>query len=113
VPIFVDRTVSPSYTPDVAAATRKLILSGAPWGTYHCVNAGTGTWRDIAEEAARILGVDLRIREVTLASIDAPAKRPRYSAMSPARLASLGIGMPSWQEALRRFLENDLSSDPS
>jgi dTDP-4-dehydrorhamnose reductase len=108
VPVFVDRTVSPSYTPDVATATRALIHSGAPWGTYHCVNAGTGTWRDVADAAARMLGVDLRVRELTLASINAPARRPRYCAMSPARLASVGIVMPSWQDALRRFLENDL-----
>src|SRR6185437_13161197 len=37
VPVFVDRTVSPSYAPDVAAATRALLDRGAPCGTYHCV----------------------------------------------------------------------------
>lgn len=104
VPVFVDRTVSPSYTPDVAAATRVLIASGAPWGTYHCVNAGSATWKEVADEAARLLGVTLRIEELTLGKLAAPARRPRYCAMSPARLASLGIAMPSWQDALRRFL---------
>ena len=107
VPVFVDRTVSPSYTPDVAAATRALIASGAPWGTYHCVNSGTASWREVAQEAARRLGVALAIRELTLASVAAPARRPRFCAMSPARLASLGIVMPSWQDALRRYLENE------
>lgn len=108
VPVFVDRTVSPSYTPDVARATRALIATGAPWGTYHCVNAGHASWRAIAEEAARRLGADLRIRELTLDSIKAPARRPRFSAMSSGRLASLGIVMPAWQDALQRFLDNDL-----
>jgi dTDP-4-dehydrorhamnose reductase len=109
VPVFVDRTVSPSFTPDVAAATRALIHSGAPWGLYHCVNSGLGSWRDVAEEAARRLGVDLngRIRELTLESVAAPAPRPRFCAMSPARMASLGIGMPTWQDALKRYLEED------
>jgi dTDP-4-dehydrorhamnose reductase len=109
VPVFVDRTVSPSFTPDVAAATRALIHSGAPWGLYHCVNSGLGSWRDVAEEAARRLGVDLngRIRELTLESVAAPAPRPRFCAMSPARMASLGIVMPTWQDALKRYLEED------
>jgi dTDP-4-dehydrorhamnose reductase len=107
VPVFVDRTVSPSYTPDVAAATRALIASGAPWGTYHCVNSGNASWREVAQEAARRLGVALTIRELTLASVAAPARRPRFCAMSPARLASLGIVMPSWQDALRRYLEDE------
>ena len=110
VPVFVDRTVSPSYTPDVAAATRALIAGGAPWGTYHCVNSGAASWREVAEEAARRLGVELSIRELTLASVAAPARRPRYCAMSPARLASLGIVMPPWQNALQRFLTNDLQA---
>jgi dTDP-4-dehydrorhamnose reductase len=107
VPVFVDRTVSPSFTPDVAAATRALIHSGAPWGLYHCVNSGLGSWREVAEEAARRLGVDLRgrIRELTLASIAAHAPRPRFCAMSPARLAALGIVMPPWRDALKRYLE--------
>jgi dTDP-4-dehydrorhamnose reductase len=110
VPVFVDRTVSPSYTPDVAAATRALIVSGAPWGTYHCVNAGLGTWKDVAEEAARLLDVPLTIEELTLARLAAPARRPRFCAMSPARLAALGIVMPPWQDALRRFIETGLAS---
>jgi dTDP-4-dehydrorhamnose reductase len=38
VPVFVDRTVSPSYTVDVARATRALIDTGARAGLYHCVN---------------------------------------------------------------------------
>ncbi|HET7697834.1 MAG TPA: dTDP-4-dehydrorhamnose reductase [Vicinamibacterales bacterium] len=107
-PVFVDRTVSPSYTPDVAAATRMLVARGAPWGTYHCVNAGAASWREIAEEAARRLGLELTVRELTLASMSSPARRPRYCALSPARLTSLGIVMPSWQDALQRFLDNDL-----
>ena len=110
VPVFVDRTVSPSYTPDVAVATRALIESRAPWGTYHCVNSGSATWREVAEEAARRLGVPLTVKELTLASIAAPARRPRFCAMSPARLASLGIVMPPWQDALQRFLANDLQT---
>ena len=108
VPVFVDRTVSPSYTSDVAAATRALIQRAAPSGTYHCVNAGSATWRDVAAHAARRLSVDLRIRELTLESMASPAKRPRFCAMSPARLAALGIVMPRWEDALDRYLANDL-----
>ncbi len=41
--VFVDRTVSPSYVVDVAAATRALVERGEP-GLYHCVGTGYGTW---------------------------------------------------------------------
>src|SRR3954469_8961762 len=48
VPVFVDRTVSPSFTPDVAKATRRLIAADLPAGLYHCVNDGAATWLDVA-----------------------------------------------------------------
>ncbi|HTM25668.1 MAG TPA: NAD(P)-dependent oxidoreductase [Vicinamibacterales bacterium] len=103
-PVFVDRTVSPSFTIDVAAATRRLIASDAPAGLYHCVNDGAATWREVAEEAARLLGAELRIRPLTLGTASLKAARPRYCALSPARLASVGIVMPAWEDALARYL---------
>ena len=105
VPVFVDRTVSPAFTIDVASATRRLVESSAPFGTYHCVNDGAATWREVAEEAARLLGVEPRIRALTLETAALRAARPRYCALSPARLASLGIVMPPWQDAVARFLK--------
>ena len=104
VPVFVDRTVSPSFTADVAAATRQVLISSPPAGTYHCVNAGAASWKEVAEEAARLLGQPLRLHPLTLATASLKAARPRYCALSPARLASLGIVMPPWQDALARFL---------
>jgi len=107
--------VSPSYTRDVAAATRAILERRLPAGTYHCVNAGSGTWLEVARYAAEILDTPLRTRELTLQTVAAKAARPRFCAMSPARLAELGVVMPSWQDAVRRFLRDDLhglSSSP-
>lgn len=104
VPVFMDRTVSPSYTPDIAVATRRLIDDGAPSGTYHCVNSGAGTWAEVAEEAARLLGRELRMKPLTLETVTLRAARPRFCALSNARLASIGIAMPSWQDGLRRYI---------
>lgn len=104
VPLFVDRTVSPSYTADVAAATRQLIAAQAPPGLYHCVNSGAVSWADVAAEAARLLARPLRVKPITLATVNLRAARPRYSALSPAKLASIGIVMPGWEDALRRYV---------
>ena len=104
-PVFVDRTVSPGYTTDVAAATRALIVAGAPYGIYHCVNTGPTTWGAIADEAARLLGIPVRTSPITLAGLALPAKRPVYSALSNAKLAAAAFPMPSWQDALARHIE--------
>ena len=105
VPVFIDRTVSPSFTPDVAAATRRLVASAAGPGLYHCVNDGAASWKAIAEEAARLMGKSLDLQPLTLDTVTLKAARPRYCALSPARLASLGIVMPSWQDALARHVQ--------
>lgn len=104
VPLFVDRTVSPSFTADVASATRKLIAAHAAPGLYHCVNSGASNWVDIAAEAARLLGRPLRVKPITLATAGLRAARPRYSALSPAKLGSIGIVMPDWKDALGRYV---------
>jgi dTDP-4-dehydrorhamnose reductase len=104
VPVFVDRTVSPSYTFDVARATRAAIDRGLAPGLYHCVNDGFATWAEIAGEAARLLGVSWKMKPLTLETAALPARRPRFCAMSTARLADAGIRMPRWEDALDRYL---------
>ncbi|MCA1561226.1 MAG: sugar nucleotide-binding protein, partial [Acidobacteria bacterium] len=71
---------------------------------YHCVNSGQVTWYDFACEVARLLGVAPRLRRLTTEEAGLKVSRPRYCALSNARLANVGIAMPSWQEALRRHL---------
>lgn len=107
VPVFVDRTVSPAFTTDVARATLQLVALGAKPGVYHCVNSGAATWRDVAAEAARLLGAELNAKPLTLESANLKAARPRYCALSPARLADLGIVMPPWTDALARYLRGE------
>ena len=103
-PVFIDRTVSPSYIVDVARATRTLLERSAPHGLYHCVNSGCCTWHELALEAARLLRVKPRLRPVAVASLKLRAERPQYCALSNRKLASAGFEMPSWQDALARYL---------
>jgi dTDP-4-dehydrorhamnose reductase len=104
VPVFSDRTVSPSYVHDIAAATRALLETHAAAGVYHCVNTGACSWVDVAREAGRLLGVEPRLRPITLKAAALPAPRPTFCALDNSRLARLGIVMPSWQDALARHI---------
>ena len=104
VRVFTDRVVSPSYVPDIAAATRHLVLTAAPRGLYHCVNAGQATWYDVARAAAELLRVTPKLIPVSVRDVQMKARRPQFCALSPARLAAAGFSMPSWQDGLRRWL---------
>jgi dTDP-4-dehydrorhamnose reductase len=107
VTAFADRTVSPSYVPDVARATRMLVEQQAPGGTYHCVNSDMATWLDVALCVRELAGLpDAEVRGVPSASVNLRAKRPQFAAMSNAKLTSMGIRMPTWQDAVRRHLSS-------
>ncbi len=104
VPVFIDRVVSPTWTPEVARAARVLVEREAPPGLYHCVNSGHATWAEIAERAAQLLALPLRKRELTLETAGLRARRPRYCALSNAKLAAAGVTMRPWEDALVEFL---------
>ena len=104
VPVFTDRVVSPSYAPDVAAATRHLIDASAAPGLYHCVNTGHAAWAEIAQECVRLLRLPARLEPITLRSHPLPASRPRFCALSNAKLAATGFVMPTWEHALQRWM---------
>jgi dTDP-4-dehydrorhamnose reductase len=104
VPVLTDRVVSPSYSPDVAAATRHLIEHDGPWGVYHCVNAGHATWEIVALEIARQLGVEPRLKRLTSDQLTLRASRPRYCALATSKLMAQGFVMPAWRDALTRWL---------
>ena len=102
--VFADRTVTPSYVLDVAGATWTLLNTDARPGLYHCVNTGVTTWFELAQEVGRILGVEPDLVAVKVADVPLKARRPQYAALSNAKLAAAGIAMPTWQDALRRYL---------
>lgn len=104
VRVFADRVVSPSYSPDIARAVKHLVDTHAPPGVYHCVNSGHATWCEVAEEAARVLGVRSQLQPITLDQVAFKATRPRFCALANAKLAATGFMMPTWKDALRRWL---------
>jgi dTDP-4-dehydrorhamnose reductase len=113
---FEDRTVTPTYVLDAARATRALLERGVEPGLYHCVNSGQCTWLEFVEELARQLGLEPRIQAVRVDDVKLRAARPRFCALSNAKLASAGIVMPTWQDAVDRYLKaaaSDLTPTPS
>ena len=104
--VFVDRTISPTYVIDAARATRRLVESNAAPGLYHCVNGGSCTWLELAEEIAGQLGVDPGFDAVRMADVPFRARRPLYSVLAIDKLTAAGIEMPAWRDALRRYVES-------
>jgi dTDP-4-dehydrorhamnose reductase len=98
-----DQRGSPTYAEDLARAIIQLCRKDAT-GIVHATNAGDCTWFEFAEEIVKSSGLPTTVRPVSSQQMARPAPRPAYSVLSPARLRALGIEMPSWRDALRRYL---------
>jgi len=103
-PVFVDRITTPSYVRDVAAATWRLLETEAAPGVYHCVNGGATSWFALAQEVGRLLGVEPSVVPTKVADMPMRARRPQYAALANDKLARAGIPMPTWQDALQRYV---------
>jgi dTDP-4-dehydrorhamnose reductase len=99
-----DQRGCPTYAADLAAAIVELCRKNAS-GIVHLTNAGDCTWFEFAEETIRSAGATTTVRPVSSQQMARPAPRPAYSVLSPIGLHALGIEMPSWRDALRRYLE--------
>jgi dTDP-4-dehydrorhamnose reductase len=92
---------------DVADATVALVDHGEP-GLYHCVGTGHASWHEVGLEIARVLGQEreAKLIPVSVTDVTLRAPRPRFAALSNEKLSRV-LPLPSWQDALRRYLKSD------
>jgi len=103
-----DQRGCPTYAVDLARAIIELGRKNAE-GIVHVTNTGDCTWFEFAEEIVRSAGFNTAVRPVSSAVMARPAPRPAYSVLSPASLQEFGHTMPSWRDALRRYLDERLN----
>jgi dTDP-4-dehydrorhamnose reductase len=99
-----DQRGCPTHVIDLARAIIQLCHKDAR-GIVHSTNAGDCTWFEFAQEIVRSAGLAAEVRPVSSAQMARPAPRPSYSVLSAASLRRLGIEMPTWQDALRCYME--------
>lgn len=91
-----------TYTPDLAAATKRLWEIEAPFGIYHLVNEGACTWFEGAEFLFHLKKTTLDLRPIRSENLLRAARRPKFSVLKNQKIKKLR----NWQEALREYLNN-------
>ncbi len=104
IEVVNDQRGCPTYTPDLADTIIQLSRLNAK-GIVHVTNAGACSWFEFAEEIVRSAGLETRVLPISSDKIARPARRPANSVLAPGSLHGLGLRMPAWQDALRRYLE--------
>lgn len=101
IKVVNDQFGNPTYAPDLAKATRQLLIDKKPFGVYHQTNANSCTWSDFALKIKEIKGFEATITPVSSVEFPRPAKRPQCSILINTKLSALR----SWQEALVDYLK--------
>jgi dTDP-4-dehydrorhamnose reductase len=99
-----DQRGSPTYSVDLARAIIDL-CRGQARGIVHVTNSGDCSWFEFAREIVKVAGLTTEVRSVSSQQMARPAPRPAYSVMSSKSLQHYGITMPTWQDALQRYLQ--------
>lgn len=103
-----DQRGNPTYTRDLAQATKSLIEKKLPSGIYHFTNKTTKkgiSWYDFAREIFKIKKLKVSVKPVTTkefykGNANYLAKRPKYSMLINTKLPEAR----DWKEALREYL---------
>ena len=108
VRVVEDQRGSPTYAPHLVTAILELASiasrdnADGPWGVYHAANAGTATWRELAEESfaqSRLLGgPSADVEPISSADYPTPAQRPANAQLDCSKLSqNFGLRLPTWQ----------------
>lgn len=98
-----DQRGGPTYAVDLARAIILLCRNRAH-GIVHTTNSGDCSWFEFAREIMKGAGLGTEVRPVSSQQMARPAPRPAYSVLSTKSLQQCGIVMPTWQDALERYL---------
>ena len=112
--VVADQHGSPTYAEDLAEIIKQAIEKKIPYGVYHTTNEGFTTWYDFTKAIFEKANISCKVNPVTTEEYIkmmnvVQAKRPENSQLSKAKLNSVGIEIPTWENALDRYLKIELS----
>ena len=103
---IVDDQISvPTYSKDLAYFSWKLIET-KKYGLYHMSNSGICSKYDQAKYVLDNIGWTGKLGTSKTEDFNLPAKRSKFSKLDSTKLENIvGEKIPSWQDAIDRFLE--------
>lgn len=110
--VVCDQHGSPTYAEDLAQIIKEAIEKKIPYGVYHTTNEGFTTWYEFTKKIFELTNTKCKVNPVTtdeyikLMNV-VQAKRPENSQLSKAKLNSVGITIPTWEDALVRYLKKE------
>lgn len=105
VKVVNDQHGSPTYAVDLASIIHQAMEKQIPFGVYNSTNMGYTTWYDFTKMIYDLEGINCKVTPVTSKEFKSAAKRPKNSQMSKSKLLKYGIKIPTYEDALKRYLK--------
>ena len=103
--VVEDHFASPTYAPLLAARTADLVDKGLA-GVFHVGGGRAISWFEWARLIFHAAGLSPELRPTNEREYRTEARRPRFSALSNAKMESVGLApMPPLEEAVRDYFE--------
>ena len=103
--IVNDQFATPTFGPALAARSIQILERQVPFGLYHLSGGESISWFDFARKIGLAAGCPIEVLPISSDAYRARARRPRYAALSNARIEAAGIPrMPGIDSALRQYL---------
>ncbi|HUS05922.1 MAG TPA: dTDP-4-dehydrorhamnose reductase [Bryobacteraceae bacterium] len=103
--VVEDHVASPTYAPALAERTADLLERDAA-GVFHIGGGVPISWFDYARLIFQAAGLSPEVRPTNEREYRTVARRPRYSALSNAKIERMGIApMPPMEEALASYMK--------
>ncbi|MGA3025325.1 MAG: dTDP-4-dehydrorhamnose reductase [Bryobacteraceae bacterium] len=103
--VVEDHVASPAYAPALAERTAQLVERNAV-GVFHVGGGRPISWFEFARLIFRVAGVSPVLRSTSEREYRTEAKRPKFSALSNAKMEAFGIApMPPMEEAVADYFE--------
>ncbi len=110
--VVSDEIGSPTYTLDLASGILGLASAGAR-GVFHLAGRGSCSRYALAEKVIELAGIECRLEPARAADFPSKAQRPANSVLDCAKASSMGVSMPRWDDALTRFIRDDVAGSKS
>jgi len=96
-----DQIGCPTYAPDIAAYTKKLLEANPPSGIYHFTGSEQISWFDFA----KMIIPQTNVLPIPSSEYPLPAKRPLNSRLDTTKIKALGINFRQVSAALQDCLD--------
>ena len=104
IKVVEDHVASPTFAPALAARTADLVERGAR-GLFHIGGGTPISWFDWAVKIFAAAGLKPPLKPTNEREFRTAARRPKFSALSNAKMESLGVDpMPALEQAIDLYL---------